>query len=179
MFNQHKQIISIALVLLTAFIGLYVAFGSGEFAQNVKYAVEMSLEEDFKIKESLGQVFLAQKNQDSQQVSGSATVLTLKRPMEIEPELIDYLGDKALKFNCEKYAAVSSSGAGKIETVENNRITVRHYDGKLSIYSNVGSLVRAGDTVEQGECIGFAKEDVIFRLSENCVFLNPLDYFVA
>ena len=76
MDEKHiKRTAAIAVILLILFAALYIAFGKGVAAQRLRQGISMSLEEDFKIKESLGQVFLVQGRKDPRRLTAEMFLL--------------------------------------------------------------------------------------------------------
>lgn len=178
MDEKHiKRTAAIAVILLILFAALYIAFGKGVEAQRLRQGISMSLEEDFKIKESLGQVFLVQGEEGSQEVnSGNVSVTGLIRPADGYIHEVSAANEAYLEVECGRFNGVYAVADGKVESCENGRITLRHSDGKLSVYSGCGSLTGQGKQVKQGDVIGYVDGLLTYRLYENCVALNPMDY---
>ena len=178
MFEKYtKRTAAIAVILLLLFAALYIAFGKGTAAQRLRQEISMSIEEDFKIKESLGQVFLVQGEETSQEVNGSnVTVTGLIRPADGYLHKVDAVTETYLEIECDRFNGVYAVADGQIESCDGNRITLRHNDGKLSVYTGCGSLTGEGKQVRQGDVIGYVDGLLTYRLYENCVALNPMDY---
>ncbi len=172
--KKQKFIWIISLVILV-FIVCFVAFSENKSAVSVRKAISISLEEDFKIKESLGKVFFAAKDEDSVSASTMVDIISLGSPGE-ECVLENILGEPCLKINSGKYSSVWATEDGVIESVSENRMTLRHYDGKLSEYKNVCAIKKEGEKVYKGDSIGYITGDAIYKLYENCKTLNPGDY---
>ncbi|MBE7092782.1 MAG: M23 family metallopeptidase [Clostridiales bacterium] len=174
---KKQNIIGITALFLIICLSIFVVFSENSAAKNIKGAINMSLEEDFKIKESLGQIFFVENEDDSVSASTSVTVSDLISPSatgKITQKLV--LGQPQIIIECEKYSSILATGDGIIESVSSDRITLRHYDGKLSEYKNVGSVVKKGDKVKMGESIGYAKDAVEYKLYENLIAIDPLEY---
>lgn len=172
---KKQNLLWIFLLVILILIAFFVAFSKSESAKKVRSAVEFSLEEDFKIKESLGKVFFVEKEQDSVNASTNITVSSLCLPSD-NCVLESSLGEPCLKIICNKYASVVATGDGVIESVSENRVTIRHYDGKLSEYKNVCAILKKGEKVNKGDSIGYSTGDTVYKLYENCKPLNPEDY---
>ena len=170
---MKKAWIGLALVLMSA---LAILLGTGRTAGALRQGIAESLREDFRIKESLGQLFLMEHEKTSAQVSGEATVMTLKRPAEGTTEAITVCGDPCWYITCGRFNAVCAVADGVIETVGDGRLTLRHTDGKLSVYQFVSPLCAQGQRVYAGETVGYVEETLCYRLLENCVALDPADY---
>jgi hypothetical protein len=170
-----RKIIIIACVFL--FLTLIVFVVESGFGGKIKEAMAYSIQEDFKIKESLGQIFLIEKNTESVNVSGTTAVTSLERPVDGVFCVNRSLGEPVYEFDCEKYVGIKATADGKIECAEDDRITLRHNDGKLSVYYNAVSYLRVGDTVKKGESIGYANGNLNYKLYENCIALDPGEYF--
>ncbi len=171
---QTKRTVIIGAVLLTAMlIVTAVLFYNREALSE---AMAVSLQEDFKIKESLGQVFFLEETGRSETVSSSVTVTSMAMPCDGEITLTEILGEKSIIIDSMKYQSVYATQDGVIESCDNNKITLRHNDGKLSSYFGVGSLCSIGDKVEKGESIGYAKGEISYKLYENCIALDPLEF---
>lgn len=172
---KKQNLLWIFLLIIIILVAFFVAFSKSESAKKVRNAIEFSLEEDFKIKESLGKVFFAQKEEDSVSASTDITVSSLSLPSE--NCVLDFsLGEPYLKIVCSKYSSVVATGDGVIESVSQNRVTIRHYDGKLSEYKNVCAILKKGEKVNKGDSIGYSLGDSVYKLYENCEPLNPEDY---
>lgn len=174
---KKQSIIGISALLVMCIFALFVVFSDSSGAKKIKNAIMVSLEEDFKIKESLGQIFLVEKEEDSVSASTNITVSALISPSATgKITLEQVLGQPQINIECEKYSSILATGDGTIETVKDNKITLRHNDGKLSVYNNVSSLVKIGDRVKMGESIGYALGTVEFKLYENCIALDPMEF---
>ncbi len=172
---KKQNILWIALLIILILVAFFVAFSKSESAKKVRGAISFSLEEDFKIKESLGKVFFIEENEDSVNASTNITISSFCLPGE--NCVLDFsLGEPYLKILCSKYASVLATGDGVIESVTENRITIRHYDGKLSEYKNVCAILKKGEKVLQGDSIGYSLGESVYKLYENCKPLNPEDY---
>lgn len=161
------------------FIILLLVAGIFLISQNsetLKKGIEISLQEDFKIKESLGQIFLIDNENKDITVSSLITVTSISLPCQGEIEQQEILGEKSIVVHCKKFESVCATADGVIESCENDKMTLRHNDGKLSYYYGAVCLLKKGDKVEKGESIGYAKGNVTYKLYENCVALNPMEY---
>jgi hypothetical protein len=172
--SKRKSIIIACVLLLTV---LTVVILKGEAGAKLKEAVAYSLQEDFKIKESLGQIFLVEKDKESVSVSGTTTVTSLEKPVDAIFTVDRSLGEPVYEFECEKYVGIKATEDGAIESADGNRVTLRHNDGKLSVYYNAVSYYRVGDKVKKGESIGYANGNLNYKLYENCIALDPGEYF--
>ena len=172
---KKQNLLWIIVLVILLLIAFFVVFSQNETAKKVRNAISFSLEEDFKIKESLGKVFFVEKEEDSVNVSANITVSTLSLPSE-NCSLDFYLGQPYLKIECSKYSSIVATGDGIIESISNNRVTIRHYDGKLSEYKNVCAILKTGEKVIKGDSIGYSIGNSTYKLYENCKTLNPEDY---
>ncbi len=168
---QTKRTVIIGTILLSLII--CILFINREA---LKEGITVSLQEDFKIKESLGQVFFLEGETESQAVSSNITVSAMSMPCDGDITVTELYGEKAIIIDSIKYQSVYATADGIIEKSEDGKITLRHYDGKLSSYYGVGALCSTGDKVKKGESIGYAKGRVTYRLYDNCVSLDPLNY---
>lgn len=162
------------MLMIIFCITAYVVFGKN--AEVLRKGIEISLEEDFKIKESLGKVFFLDKNDETQTVSSQVEITTMEIPCNVEFRQKEILGEKCIVFHCTKYESVNATADGVIEYCENSKISLRHSDGKLSTFYGVVCLLKQGDKVALGENIGYAEGEVTYKLYENCIALDPLEY---
>jgi len=165
-----KRYIVIALILLVI---LTVIIKNGK---NLKEGIEISLQEDFKIKESLGQVFFLEKQPESTAVSGEISVTSMILPCNGELTQKEILGEKCIVISSDMFEGVYATADGVIENAENSKITIRHYDGTLSSYYGATALVKKGESVKKGDTVGYSKGELIFKLFKNCVSIDPLEY---
>lgn len=156
------------------FMGVFIVFFKN--AELLKNGIEISLQEDFKIKETLGQVFFLDNEKEDTPVSSSVEITSISLPCSGEIEQKEILGEKCIVIHSEKFESVNATNDGIIENIENDKITIRHNDGKLSHYYGTVCLMKKGDSVRKGESIGYAKGNVTFKLYENCVALDPMEY---
>lgn len=175
MEKHAKRTIVIALFLLTAVFAVFVVFSSTKTAQALRDGVKMSLEEDFKIKESLGKVFFVQNKDDSQEVSGTVNVVRFAAPATGRCESLND-GEPFFRYENGRYNGIYAVNDGIIESCENEKITIRHKDGKLSVYYGCTALVKKGSSVKKGEVIGYSGETMEYKLYQNCVALDPAIY---
>ena len=168
-----KNVIAVFLIVALVIGAVFVIGNNAEFFKN---GIEISLQEDFKIKETLGQVFFIDKDKDDTTVSSSVEITSISLPCSGEIEQKEILGEKCIVIHSKKFESVCASNDGIIENAENDKITIRHNDGKLSHYYGAVCLLKKGDIVKKGESIGYAKGNVTFKLYENCVALNPMEY---
>lgn len=174
---KKQNLLWISAFLIMCIFALFVIFSDNAGALKIKNAIVFSLEEDFKIKESLGQLFLVEQQEDSVSASTNVNVSAFISPSATgKINSKNVLGRPQIEIECEKYSSILATGDGTIETVKENKITLRHSDGKLSVYNNVSSLVKAGDTVKKGDSIGYALGNVEYKLYENCIALDPMEY---
>lgn len=173
MFSKKKMM---GILMLTALcvLSIYIVFDKN--AETLRNGIEISLQEDFKIKESLGQVFFLQKDEDAHTVSSNVAVTSMKIPCEGEISQKELFGEVCIVICCDEFASVCATENGVIESCGDGRITLRHDDGKLSTYFGAVCLLSKGQRVLKGENIGFAQSEITYKLYENCVALNPLDY---
>jgi len=167
----------IGAILLIIMLTLYIIFGSGTGAQAIRNGITQSVEEDFKIKESLGQLFFAEGKADAKAVSGQIQIASLCMPVQCDYELNEAYGQKNVTFHCKRLSRIVAVCDGTVEACEENMLCLRHSDGKKSVYSGIGLLVKEGQSVSAGEIIGYAEGTLSYSLYESCVALNPLDYF--
>ncbi len=172
--SKRALIIGIAFLMICS--ALFITFGKSSIARTLREGIEMSLDEDFKIKESLGQVFLMQNDGDSVSVSGNVTVSHMIMPVKGEAETVTDMGEYCMNIKCKKFAGVCAVTDGTVEHCDGESISLRHRDGKKSVYKGVGALCKEGQDVLQGDIIGYAKTDVCFKLYENCISLDPSEY---
>lgn len=166
-----------AVLLLLAAFAAYAVWGKGTLPQTIRQGVRSSLEEDFRIKESLGELFFAQKKQDSVATNAQTAIVSLLTPAQGEMRATEE--STGAVFACKRFSAVLATADGVIESVDDTRLTLRHADGKLSVYQNVGTLWQAGKNVKRGDTVGYATGEVIFRLYVGGVPLDPRPYFVS
>lgn len=133
------------------------------YFEPVKQAVRYSLAEDFRIKESLGKLFLVEKAGPEATTVASAAVAQAAYRKE----------NGALVYACRQNEAVYAVSGGTVETVSQTAVTLRHGDGALSRYSGVGALCRAGEQVERGDVIGYALGEVTYRKYLHCRPVEP------
>lgn len=163
-------------LVLAGVLVLAVLLGIGKTADGLRQGIAESLREDFRIKESLGQLFLMEREKPAAPASGQAEMTALIRPAQGETEAITVCGDPCWYITCGRFNAVCAVADGVIETVGEGRVTLRHTDGKLSVYQFVTPLCAAGQRVLAGETVGYVEETLCYRLLENCVALDPADY---
>ena len=168
-----KKLIKVSFIIVLFLCAFLVFCKNAEFFKN---GIEISLQEDFKIKETLGQVFFLDKEKEDIKVSSSVQITSISLPCKGEIEQKEILGEKCIVIHSKKFESVKASNDGIIETVGNDRIAIRHYDGKLSHYYGAVCLLKKGESVKKGESIGYAKGNITFKLYENCVALNPMEY---
>ncbi len=171
-----KRALFIGIALLMIFSALFITFGNSDIARTLRSGIEMSLDEDFKIKESLGQLFLMQNDGDAISVSGNVTVSHLIMPVAGEVNADTDMGEYCLNIKCRKFAGVCAVADGIIERCEKEAVAIRHSDGKKSVYKGIGALCKEGQEVLQGDIIGYAKSNVCYKLYENCIALDPSLY---
>ncbi len=175
MENLHKRAIAIGVLMLIGFFVLYISFGKGAFATEFKKGIAFSLEEDFKIKESLGQVFFMDSSEDIA-ASGSVSITKLIAPADCEMRAEAVFGETVIVLDCNEFSELMAVADGVIEVCEKDRFTLRHNDGKLSVYSGATGLYRIGDRVKQGTVIGYTNGEAYYKLYENCIAVNPFEY---
>ncbi len=165
-----KSYIFIALILIIIFV---ILLNNGAM---LKEGIKVSLQEDFKIKESLGQLFFLEKTQEDASVSGNVNVTSLAMPCNGVVSQGEILGDKCITISTDMFEGVYATADGVIENAGNNKISIRHYDGKLSSYYGATCLLKQGEKVAKGDVIGYSKGDLIFKLYENCTCIDPMEY---
>ncbi len=176
MYKRKITAIIALMLLIVGFVG-YIWHGKGTFAVELRNGITESLEEDFKIKESLGQVFFANNEENSVTASANVTVTSLTVPAKGEYVFCDEMGESTVRVYAKKYSNVVACGDGTVESVEKDRITLRLKDGKLAVYGGVGALKKENDEVKCGETVGYARDNVELSLYENCVLLNAREFF--
>ncbi len=171
MFKKKGILVILIAVLL---VGVFVFFSKNiEFLKN---GIQISLQEDFKIKESLGKVFFLDNESGEITASSSVSVTSISLPCSGEIEQKEILGEKCIVIYSKKFESVCATADGVIESAENDKITIRHSDGKLSHYYGAVCLLKKDEKVKKGESIGYANGNVTYKLYENCIALNPLEY---
>lgn len=173
---MRKRAVAVFFVII-GMAALYIAFGTDKPAQTLREGISMSLDEDFKIKESLGKILLVEDKNESVAVSGNVEILTMAYPVNGEMSKKENMGEECLVFDCRKFSGVRAVADGTVEKCEKDKITLRHGDGKLSVYTGVGCLCREGQNVSKGDIVGYAKEDVVYRLYDKCNSIDPSIYF--
>lgn len=176
MYKRNITVVIASVLFLTGCFG-YILLGKGNTATELRNGISHSLDEDFKIKESLGQIFFAKNENESVAASSNATVSAMAIPAKGEYEFCEEMGKNKLKIYANKYSNVVACNDGIIESVDKNHISLRLADGKLAVYSGIGSLKKENDNVKKGDSIGFAKENVEVTLYENCILLNAGEFF--
>ncbi len=166
----------IIVCLIGAIILSVIVFKSGTGIK-LKEAINYSLQEDFKIKESLGQIFLIEDEGESTSVSGDILVSSINKPVDAVYSVNRTYGEVQYVFECERYVSIKATADGKIEGADGEKVTLRHSDGKLSVYYNATCYLRQGDQVKKGECIGYANGNITYKLYDNCVALDAGEYF--
>lgn len=154
----YSRAIAIAMVLLTVVFGAFVAFSSNKTASALRNGIQMSIEEDFKIKDSLGKIFFVDAQEDSQAVSGNATVVSYFLPMDAEWKK----SGEQIEFYPQNYQGVVAVKDGFIEEITNESVTIRHEDGSISKYLLCKPLCKQNERVSGGQTIGYASEKMVF-----------------
>ncbi len=171
--SLKKRKVAVFMLLTLIVVWLIILFGKSETVRN---GVEISLQEDFKIKETLGQVFFLEKDEKDKAVSSNITVTSMSMPCKGEIFKTDVLGETCIIIYCDEFENICATADGVIENCENGKITLRHDDGKLSSYYGAVCLLRKGERVFKGDNIGYAKSEITYKLYENCIALDPLEY---
>ncbi len=177
---MYSTKITVATGVLLLFITatVYIAFSKSESAQEIRYGISQSIDEDFKIKESLGQVFFVKSEENVQQVSSNVSIQGKILPVEGEISYKLENGEKIALFNCEKYSDVFAVESGTLEKWEKGRITLRHSNGSKSVYTGVHSIKKTGEKVYGGEKIGYAIKQVGFKAyGRCCTVIDTEEYF--
>lgn len=177
---MYSTKITVATGILLLFITatVYIVFSKSSSAQEIRYGISQSIDEDFKIKESLGQVFFVKSEENAQQVSSNVTVQGKILPAEGEISYKVENGEKIAVFKCEKYSDVFAVESGNLEKSENGRVTVRHEDGSKSVYTGVHLIKKEGEKVCIGEKIGYAIKQVEFKAyGRGCKVIDVEEYF--
>ncbi len=172
-FFKNKSFFIVFLLIILGFSTFILFNKKGE---TLKKGIEISLQEDFKIKETLGQVFFLDEEDKDTTVSSSVNITSMTMPCSGEFSLKEILGEKCIVIYCNAFESVCATADGKIESNENGKITIRHPDGKLSSYYGVTCLLKCGEPVKKGDTVGYAKGEMTYKLYENCVALDPLEY---
>lgn len=172
---KTKYTVITAIVLLFVMFFTYAAFGKG--SEELRKGIKQSLDEDFKIKESLGQIFLVKNGTDTKEASSSVTVDGLYCPALGEKSFEAFAGEPSMTVNSCKFAGVYAVSDGTVEAADENRISLRHSDGIKSVYTGVCASVKKGDSVKRGESVGYAQGKITYRLYSSCTALDPQDYF--
>lgn len=171
-----KRTVAITLLAVFLLIGIFIAFDKN--AETIRNGIKISLQEDFKIKETLGQVFFLDKDEEDISVSSNITVTSFSMPCKGEISKKEILGEPCIVIYCDEFESVLATANGVIENCGDDKISIRHDDGKLSNYFGAVCILPKGKRVSKGENIGYAKSEITYRLYENCVALDPLDYLV-
>lgn len=174
---KTKYTVITAIILLFVFACVYVALGKGTAAKELRSGIKQSLEEDFKIKESLGQIFLVKKDGEIKEASSNVTVEGLYSPATGEKCFETFAGEPVMTVNAVKFAGVYAVSDGIIEDAGETRISLRHSDGKKSVYTGVRATVQKGDSVKKGDSIGYAEGKISYRLYSSCIAVDPQQYF--
>lgn len=169
----HSRILAIAIILITVVFGAFVAFSSSKTATALRNGIQLSLEEDFKIKDSLGKVFFVDAEDDSQAASSNAVVNSYILPMDATWEKID----KNIEFYPQGYQSVFAVLDGYIEEISDESVKIKHTNGSLSEYFACRPLCKVGQNVCAGETIGYANEKMVFCFSQNGENIDLSDYF--
>ena len=77
---KKQNLLWISAFLIMCIFALFVIFSDNAGALKIKNAIVFSLEEDFKIKESLGQLFLVEQQEDSVSASTNVNVSAFISP---------------------------------------------------------------------------------------------------
>ena len=176
MYKTKYTVIAAAVILAVVF-SLYIAFGRGTAAKELRNGIGHSLDEDFKIKESLGQIFLVKNGNETTEASSNVTVDGFYPPAVGKKSYETFAGEPVMTVNAVKFAGVYAVCDGQIEDADEKRISLRHSDGKKSIYIGVCATVKKGDTVRRGEPIGYAWGKINYRIYSACVAVDPKQYF--
>ena len=172
-FLKNKSFFIGFLFVILGFFAFVLFNKNGE---TLKKGIEISLQEDFKIKETLGQVFFLDEEDKDTTVSSSVNITSMSMPCSGEFSLKEVLGEKCIVIYCDSFENVCATANGKIESNENDKVTIRHPDGKLSSYYGVTCLLKNGEAVKKGDTVGYTKGKIVYKLYENCVALDPLEY---
>lgn len=156
---------------------VYISFGKGAAAKELRGGIKQSLDEDFKIKESLGQIFLVKSGDETTEASSNVTVEGLYMPAVGEKCYETFAGEPVMTVDAVKFAGVYAVSDGIIEDADETRISLRHSDGKKSVYTGAFATVKKGDKVVKGDSIGYAEGKISYRLYSSCVAVDPKEYF--
>lgn len=154
----YSRAIAIAMVLLTVVFGAFVAFSNSKTASALRNGIQMSIEEDFKIKDSLGKIFFVDAQEESQAVSGNATVVSYFLPMDAVWEK----NGEQIEFYPQNYQGVVAVKDGFIEEITDESVIIRHEDGSISKYLSCKPLCKENEQVSGGQTIGYASEKMVF-----------------
>lgn len=173
-----KITVATAILLLCITATAFIMFSKSNSAQEIRYGISQSIDEDFKIKESLGQVFFVENSEDTQSVSANITVQGKVLPANGEIIFNTVNGEKIAVINCEKYSNIYAVENGNIENAEKGTVTIRHNDGSKSVYTGVRLNKKKGDTVFKGEKIGYSIKEIEFKMyGRACTVIDLEEYF--
>ena len=164
---KTKYTVITAIILLFVFACVYVALGKGTAAKELRSG----------IKQSLGQIFLVKKDGETKEASSNVTVEGLYSPATGEKCFETFAGEPVMTVNAVKFAGVYAVSDGIIEDAGETRISLRHSDGKKSVYTGVRATVQKGDSVKKGDSIGYAEGKISYRLYSSCIAVDPQQYF--
>lgn len=169
----YSRVIAIAMILITVVFGAFIAFSDSKTATALRNGIQLSLEEDFKIKDSLGKVFFVEEQSDSQAVSGNASVITYLLPMDAAWEKTN----SAIEFYPQGYQSVFAVLDGCVEEITSDCVKIKHSNGSISEYVDCKPLCKIGQNISAGETIGYASEKMIFCFSQNGENIDLSGYF--
>lgn len=170
---KNKRAVGAIVLAFFVLCGCFFAFSPYKTAVKLREGVRLGIEDDFKIRESIGKVFLIDAEVP---VSGGVSVESLILPVNADFKEQTVLGDKVICFETERLAPVFAVADGKIENITDEKITLRHNDGMLSVYNGAGCLLSKGATVKRGEHIAYSEGKITYKLYDNCVAVDPLLY---
>lgn len=160
----YTRAIAIAMILLTVVFGAYVAFSDAKTATALRDGIQMSIEEDFKIKDSLGKVFFVEaQEEDSKQVSAGVTVNAFVKPIDASWQK----SGEAIEFYPQKYQSVCAIAKGEVLLAQGESIKIKHSDGTISTYLSCKPLCKVGETVFSGKTIGYASEKMTLMVEKD------------
>lgn len=169
----YSRVIAFIMLFVTVGFGVFVAFSDSKTASALRNGIQLSIEEDFKIKDSLGKVFFVDANVNSQVVSGTATVNAYITPMDAAWEKTD----KNVEFYPQGYQSVFAVLDGIVEEITYDSVKIKHNDGVISEYTFCKPLCKKGQSVSAGETIGYASETMTFSFYRNGEKIDLSGYF--